>query len=407
MPSPFSDASRRRALRFILAIGLLNAAGQSVIIPLSVYIGERYGADSLTIGLLATAYALAQFLAVPAIGALSDRFGRRPLMLICLLGSAVGFALFGIGGALWVLFLARIVDGITGGNMGIMYAYIADLSEGEERTRYFGLLGAMAGIGIMLTPVTAGVLSGMRLETPLYVMAALTFASVIWGYIAMPESLLADKRASTVKHLNPFTGVSYVLGLPQIRWAVVANFLRLFTVLVMQTNIAYFLKDFLHFSPLMVGIIFFIFGFVGILVQGLLVSRATERFGAKAVGVVGLLIESIGFGLVVFVGMARSEVLSFIGAFLIALGNGLSVPALLSMLTYGIRPEEQGRVQGSNQSILALGRIAGPLWAGWAYGALGKTSPYLSSAVLLLAACGILALTTSSWQVAQPARAED
>src|SRR5262249_51876350 len=193
----------------ILVMVFLSIAGYGIIIPVAPFLVARYLSDptrsGITVGLLTTLYAICQFLAAPALGAISDRFGRRPLLLLCLLGSASGFLLLGIGGALWILFLGRIIDGLTGANSSVIMAYVADITPPQQRGKYFGLIGALEGLGLVLGPTLGGLLAKFGIQVPFYVAAAVAFASFVLGLLLMPESLPKAKRASSINisALNP------------------------------------------------------------------------------------------------------------------------------------------------------------------------------------------------------------
>jgi DHA1 family tetracycline resistance protein-like MFS transporter len=220
-------------------------------------------------------YSICQFIAAPALGLLSDRFGRRPLLLICLFGSAVGYALFGLGGALWILFLGRIIDGLTGGNVSILFAYIGDISEPQERGKYFGLFGAASGIGFIIGPTVGGFTSLFGILVPVYIAAAITLANTVWGYFYLPESLSKEHRAMhiSIAELNPLKQLRGVFALPQLRWLMLATFLFSFPFAVYQAMTTVLIKDSLGWNAASIGMIYLVLGVMDILMQGLLVGR--------------------------------------------------------------------------------------------------------------------------------------
>jgi DHA1 family tetracycline resistance protein-like MFS transporter len=173
----------------------------------------------LYVGLIVSVFALCAFCAAPVLGALSDRYGRRPILMLSLLGSAVGYVIVGLGGALWILFLGRVVDGVTAGNVSTMYAYVADTTAPAERGRVYGLLGAVGGLGFMLGPVAGGMLGAITPNAPLFVAAALTLGNILWVYLALPES--APPRVTHPgwqwQKLNPLAQLSRVLGIAALR----------------------------------------------------------------------------------------------------------------------------------------------------------------------------------------------
>lgn len=379
---------------FILITAFLNLAGIGIINPVYPFIVGKYTARTDTafvIALLFTSYSLCQFIAVPTLGALSDRFGRRPVLLISLLGSAAGYLIFGIGGALWVLFAGRIIDGITGGNLASIYAYAADISEPQNRTKFFGLIGAFAGMGFVIGPALGGLLYTITkvYEAPLYFAAIVTLANTAWGYFVMPESLPVERREKIkFTRLNPLTQLRDAFSLPQLRLLFLGVFLWTLDFAMLQSNLSFLTEDRLGWQPEGTSAIFFVVGLVGILVQGILIRRLLPAFGEGKLAIAGLISMSIGFVLIAVVTATAFVPLLFIAILFTAGGNGLLTPSLTGLLSQSVGAREQGRVQGGSQSVQALGRVIGPLWGGWTYGSIGPASPYLSGAVGLLLSAG-------------------
>lgn len=351
---------------FILITAFINLAGIGILSPVLPAITAQYvrpeNVDSM-VGLLFLSYSLCQFIAVPTLGALSDRFGRRPVLLISLLGSAAGYLIFGVGGALWVLFLGRIVDGLTGGNIAAIYAYAADITEPKERTKFFGLVGAFAGMGFIVGPAVGGLLSLISNPAPLYFGALVTLLNTVWGYFAMPESLSADKRAVEIPlaRLNPFSQLVDVFRLLQIRYLLAGIFLWTFAFAILQSNLSALTETHLGWTPAGTSTIFFLIGSIGILVQGFLIPRWLPRFGEGKLAMGGLMLLTIGFLLLSTVAVSRISALVYVSILFTALGNGLVTPSITGLLSQSVGAREQGRVQGGNQSVQALARVIGPL----------------------------------------------
>lgn len=208
---PIEEPVDKKALLFGLSSVLLYGIGFGLTTPVVPFLVQPYVSSpdnqAMVIALLTLAYAVCVFLAAPGLGALSDRYGRRPVLIICLLGSAAGYLIFGIGGALWVLFTGRIIDGLTGGNISTILAYFADITPKEQRIKYFGWAGAAAGIGSIIGPALGGLLANFGYSTPMYFGVIITLLNVVYGTIYMPESLSKEDRLDKISivKLNPFT----------------------------------------------------------------------------------------------------------------------------------------------------------------------------------------------------------
>ncbi len=208
----------KKNLWFIVGITILNAIGMTIVLPLFPFLLEKYVANTkiaATMSLLVSIFAICQFFAAPIFGTLSDRFGRKPILLISLLGSVIGYLLLGIGGALWILFLGRIIDGITAGNQSALFAYISDTTEPHERGKWFGYLGGANGLGFMVGPAIGGLLGAKSITLPFYVTAIITFISIACIFIFVPESLTTEKRTKQItwKSFNTFTHLKEIFSI--------------------------------------------------------------------------------------------------------------------------------------------------------------------------------------------------
>jgi DHA1 family tetracycline resistance protein-like MFS transporter len=382
---PAPRAPRDYGLIILLVTVFLNTMGMTIIGPVVPFLAQRYVADpqqlASAVGWLSSAYAICQFLAAPGLGTLSDRFGRRPILLICLLGSAAGYVLFGLGGALWVLFLGRIVDGVTGGNFSILYAYIADRVPPERRGVFFGRAGAVAGAGFLLGPAIGGLAARWDVTAPAYLAAGITLATLLWALAMLPESLPAERRASSIRaaSLNPLAQLRDVLSLPQLRWLLVAGFCYSFPFAGLITTLGVLMIGQLGWSATQVGLSSVLVGVMDMLVQGLLVARLLPRLGEVRLAVAGFVGVLLGYLLISAVALTPSPVLLLAGVALFAGCGGLVEPALGSMLSRAAGPGAQGAVQGGGQAIQSLAMMLGPLWAGWLYTRFGPATPYWSA----------------------------
>jgi len=270
----------------LLVITLLNTMGLTIIIPLVPFLTLQYLAHptnlAVIVGWLTAAYGICQLIAAPGLGALSDRFGRRPILFICLLGSAFGYLIFGLGGALWLLFLGRIIDGLTGGNISVLFAYIADITEPEDRGKYFGRLGVAAGVGSLIGPAFGGLLATINYHAPFLAAAGLLLLTLVAGYFLLPESLDKEHRIPSiaVSELNPLKQLASAFRWANLRWFLLAWFFYAFASYMLQTTIAVLTKDSLGFNATQVGLVVTLVGAVDIFVQGVLVGWFLGQRGA-------------------------------------------------------------------------------------------------------------------------------
>lgn len=387
----------RGALAFILTTAFLNLAGIGLIAPVSPFLVELYVTDpealALANGLLFTAYSFFQFIALPGLGALSDRYGRRPVLLISLLGSAVGYFIFGLGGALWVLFLGRIIDGITGANLSAIYAYIADLTPPRDRTRYYGLIGAVSGFGFVVGPAIGGVLGRIGPEAPVFFAAFVTLLNVVWGYFVMQESLPDEERIDsiTIGQLNPLTRLTALFQLPELFWLLLAGFLYTVPFAQLQANLSVLAQDQLNWTTSDVAVVFTIIGVIGVIVQGGLIRVLLRYVKELPLAIVGVGFMLVGYVLIAQTPVTVDAIWIYLGSAAFAVGNSLFLPSLTGLLSQQVEPSQQGRVQGGNQSVQALGRVVGPVIAGVVYGVIGPAAPYWLAAFLVaLAAVSVL-----------------
>ncbi len=373
----------------------LNVVGMTLIVPVLPFLiapyvpPERVG---LHVGLIVSAYALCAFLAAPVLGAASDRWGRRPILLLSLVGSAAGYLVFGIGGALWVLYLGRVIDGLTAGNISAIFAIVADTHAPSERGRVYGLLGAVVGFAFMIGPVLGGLLGTVSPATPLYAAAGFSILAATWVLVALPESAPRVDAADPWRwsRLNPAAELSGVLKLEGLRRPMVGSFCFFFAGAMLQSNFAVYLAEILRFGPVAIGWTLFGVGVMDIVSQGLLSRHLLPRMGAAVLTRWGLAINALGFALIAVL-VFLPEVGFLVSAlFVFTLGDGLFQPAMSETIANAAPDEAQGRVQGANQAQQSLARMLGPLVPA-ALSPLGLGAPYWAGAAV--AVVGLVALS--------------
>lgn len=385
-----SSAANKKALSLIFVIVVLDLMGAGILIPVIPYIVREYRTDAATVGWLSTSFSIAQFLASPVLGVLSDRYGRRPVLLLSILGTAFGYFLFGLGGSLTVLFIARIIDGATGGNISTAQSYIADITPPEDRAKSFGLIGAAFGLGFIAGPALGGLLSHISLQAPAYAAGVLALATCIAGYFVLPESLPTDQRRVhpfTAADINPFELVVTGLRRHGLRALMAAIFFINLAFSGLQSNFAVFTMVRFHLGPSDNAILFAFLGVLAAFFQGYLIRRMIPRFGENRLATWGLAISSLGFFLV-----SGSTLVWMLYAAIavIALGNSFAVPSLTGLVSKQVSAREQGFFLGVTQSVAAFTRVIGPLWAGFSFDWWGPPSPYWTGALFILA--GVVAV---------------
>jgi MFS transporter, DHA1 family, tetracycline resistance protein len=303
MSSPPQANVPKGALGFIFLVILLDLIGLTILQPVQAYIVREYSSDALTVSLLTVIYAAAQFAFAPILGRLSDRYGRRPVLLISVLGSAFGYFLFGVGGTLWVLFLSRLIDGITGGNISTASAYIADITPPQDRAKRFALIGVAFGLGFILGPALGGALSQISLAAPAYAAGTLSLLSAIVGFFVLPESLPKERRTAGAFHwreINPLGAVATMARRPSLGALLLVLCLFYFAFNGYPAVFSVFAIERFSAQPFEIAIVFVVGGIANAIVQGGLIGRLVPRFGEKRLAITGLMLQAVGFVATIF-----------------------------------------------------------------------------------------------------------
>ncbi len=374
---------KRIPLSFILITIFVDVLGYSMIIPLLPFFVQKFGAGAAVAGTLASLYAFLQLFSGPVLGSLSDRYGRKPILLLCLFGTAISYALFGFAAALWAIFLAVLLDGLTGNNLTTCYAYIADITTNDERARGMSLAGAAFGLGVMAGPALGGLLSGYGLQVPAFFGAGLAFANTLYGFFLLPESLAPEKRSAHPISFNAFTQLRGFFSIASIRPILLALFTLNLAFSGLQTNFPLFSNARFGWDARQNGFFFAFVGMLAVLVQGFLYRRIQPKYGERRLAMIGLALMSVGMAGIAFTPLAWSL---FPLVALAGLGSSTSIPSLSGLASPRTSESQQGLLMGALQSLHGLTNIIGPIMAGLAFEYIGVSSPYwIGSGLALLA----------------------
>lgn len=386
----------KKTLLFGLISVFLCGMGFSIIMPVVPFLVAPYVSNAseqaLMVTLLTSVYALCVFFAAPGLGALSDRFGRRPVLLICFIGSAIGYFVFGLGGALWMLFLGRVIEGITGGSISTLFAFFADITPQEQRTKYFGWVSAAAGAGAALGPAFGGLLAHFGYAVPFFFGAAITLLNFMFGYFYMPESLQEEYRLKRIPliRLNPFSQLLQILTIKNLSRLLIAAFLIWVPNGSLQAVMTQFTIDSFSWKPALIGMMFSIMGIQDILSQAFVMPKLLLKLTDKQIAILGMIAEIIGYALIAASSIFTLAPLLVIGMFVFGFGDSIFGPAFNGMVSKSASASEQGRIQGGSQAIQSLARIIGPIIGGQIYITLGHAAPAVMGVILITVAIFIL-----------------
>ncbi len=386
----------KKALLFGLISVFLCGIGFSIITPVVPYLVEPFisnpGDQAIIVTLLTSVYAICVFFAAPGLGALSDRYGRRPILLVSLLGSAIGYLVFGIGGAVWVLFAGRIIEGITGGSISTIFAYFADITPSDQRTKYFGWVSAVSGVGAAIGPTLGGLLAKFGYSVPMYFGAIITLLNFVFGFFYMPESLDLNNRLKKIPfvRLNPFTQLVNILSTKNLKWLLISAFLLWIPNGSLQAVFSQFTIDTFKWEPVLIGLMFSIMGVQDIISQGFIMPKLLIKFSDSQIATLGMVSEIIGYSLIAASALFTYYPLLIVGMFIFGFGDSIFGPSFNGMVSKTVDPSEQGRIQGGSQSIQALARIIGPIIGGQIYVSLGHAAPAIMGMIFIALAASVL-----------------
>ena len=360
---------RPHPLLAIFMVVLVDVLGLTLIIPLLPFYAEKYGASATVVGLLLTTYSLCQLVSGPLLGKWSDRLGRRPLLLVSQIGTCLGLILLAESRALWLIFAARIIDGLTAGNYSLAQAYIADVTTPEKRAQSFGLIGVAFGIGFFIGPAMTGVLVKYSYTLPIFIAAGLSFVSVMLTYFLLPEKKPehGDGRPEKIGLLQWKSYTKYFRP-PALRSRLTQQFFFYLAFALFTSGFALFaerrytLATGQPFGPREVGYALALAGFIGIVQQGMLIRPMVRRLGEPLMIRIGFFLAAAGYGVLAF---SKDVPTLVVAIALSSIGGGIVRPTLMSLITQNAGPREYGSIMGLNQSLMATAQIVMPTLAGF------------------------------------------
>lgn len=388
-----TTATGRSPLAVVFVTVFLDLVGFGIVIPLLPLYAERFGAGAVAAGWLVAVYSLMQFFFAPAWGRLSDRIGRRPVLLVGLFGSALSYLAFGLAGSLAVLFIARAASGVMGANIGVAQAYIADVTPREDRAKGMGMIGAAFGLGFIFGPAIGGLLSRFGPEWPFLGAAALSAVNGVVAWFRLPESLPPHARAAQPARAGLRARLGTVVGeSPRLRHLYATGFLTTLALAAVEATLALWAARRWNLTQESIGYGFAAIGLVAAVAQGFLVARLVRRIGERRSALLGLALLAVAMATV-----PLAPSLPFVGLALAlwAIGQGAATPSLTAMVSHQGGAAEQGRILAASQSLSALGRVLGPWWGGVALAHVGLAAPYLSGAAIILGALAVLAFASA------------
>jgi len=392
----------RSPLVFIFLTVFIDLLGFGMIIPLLAVYSKAYGASQSELGLLFACFSGMQFVFAPMWGRLSDRIGRRPVLIGGLLGTAGSYLLFGFAGSMPLIFASRILAGFFGANISTAQAYIADVTTPENRAKGMGLIGAAFGLGFTLGPWIGGELAAISPQAPGFLAAGLSLAAATFGYLKLPEPPRIRHAATRIfrfdqaRHAARDARIGIVLLLSFFFVFAFAGFESMFLVFGLREFPAVFhmsdsvekatFDQVIAAAPI-AGRYMGLIGILSAIVQGGLIRRLVPRFGETSLAIAGPILLAVSYAIL---GLATSWSVVILACAILPLGFGLNNPTLQSLVSRASPPAEQGAYLGINQSMLSLARATGPVCAGLAFDSFGARSPFFLGA-LLLVGCALLA----------------
>lgn len=388
----------------LVAVTLLNVVGMTIVLPILPFVVRdvmpSFGTLALWVGLLEAVNALCAFIAAPILGGISDRWGRRPVIVIGAFGAAVGFLVFALGGflagtfsgAIWLLLLGRIIQGVTAGDMPALFAYVADITPANQRAKRYGMLGALTGIGFMIGPALGGLLATHSIDLPVLATAGVALTVGVLTLVALPESHVPENRTArlTVEQIHPLKVFREAFARPSLRILLSGLLLVAIPFSFFVNNYSVLAMDTVNWSPTQIGLLNSCIGVLDIVIQGVLLGILLKWVGERGVILGGLVVQATGVLLLALLASALNDPwLLIMGTLMLGAGEGPMTATLNGVLSTSVSDDEQGWLAGVTQGMQNAVGVVVPLAVGVLYG-IGIAVPYWIALVLLCAAFVVL-----------------
>jgi len=373
----------KASLGIIFLTIFIDLMGFGILIPiLPTFASKELGISDFGIGSIVAVFSLMQFIFNPMMGKLSDKIGRRPVILVTQLMTAVSYIIFAFSNSFLLLFLSRMLAGLGGSNIGVAQAYIADITTKEERAKGMGIIGAAFGLGFVFGPVIGAILAKFGYHIAGIGSAFFTLSAFTFAFFRLPESLKEKKSDDKLKiKLFDFVFAKQVLTNPSISFLIILLFLIIFSIANIFGIFALLGYKFYHFTDQQNGMLFGIVGLVGAIVQAGFIRSLSQRLSDKTIVLIGILFMIVGLTLIPYGGNFTGVAIAIS---IMAVGSGVLQPIIPSMISKYSPENQQGAVLGFSQSISAFARVLGPLWGGFSYDMFGYQYPFLTGAFFTL-----------------------
>ncbi len=382
--------SQRRQLSALFLITFINLVGFGVVLPVFPFFGNMVQATPGETTLAMAAYSLGQFVGAPLWGKLSDRYGRRPILIASLIGAILSYLVLAHARDIWVLGASRLFGGLMAGNIAAAFAYVGDITSPQERPKAMGMIGAAFGLGFIFGPALGGLIAGNQPDLNDfaiigYASAAITAVAAIAALFLLPESLPPERRAGVHAARNDIALGALLRAKPVVLALMALTLLVIGAAALMETTLAFFAHDAFGWGPSDVGLSFAAVGLISASLQGGAAGPLARRFGSAKLAIAGVAAQAAGLTMLATAGSSSAMIA---GLVLLALGLGLFNPAFQTLTSDQTNDGDRGLVMGLTQGASSLGRVFGPAVSGTIYQSLGHRSPFGIGAGIMLLALG-------------------